>query len=72
MRGKNDVKSARAQLSLSENTDRILQEVATKLEILGKTKAEVANRIVTDWIWSNEERLARHGVALTTRTRRKK
>jgi hypothetical protein len=63
MRGKNPVRSARAQLSISENTDRILEDVA-KLGLLGKTKAEVAARIVTDWIWNNEDRLKRQGVEL--------
>ncbi len=68
MRGKNKVRSARAQLSLSETTNRILQQVAD-IGILGKTRAEVAARIITDWIWSNEDRLARQGIALRQRGR---
>jgi hypothetical protein len=63
MRPKNKVGTERAQLSISENTDRILQDVAG-IGILGKTKAEVAARIVTDWIWSNEDRLLRQGIKL--------
>lgn len=58
-----------AQLSLSGNTTRILRELAD-LGILGKTKAEIANRIVTDWIWANEDRLLRQGIGL--REKRKK
>jgi hypothetical protein len=63
MRPKNSVRTARAQLSISDNTDRILQQVAD-IGILGKSKAEVAARIVTDWIWSNEDRLSRQGIKL--------
>ena len=63
MRGKNKVSTERAQLSISYNTNRILEEVA-RLGLLGKTKAEVAARIVSDWIWENEDRLARQGISL--------
>jgi hypothetical protein len=63
MRPRNPVRTERAQLSISDNTNRILEEVA-ELGILGKTKAEVAGRIVTDWIWSNEDRLMRQGISL--------
>jgi len=63
MRPRNSVRTERAQLSISDNTNRILEEVAG-LGILGKTKAEVAGRIVTDWIWSNEDRLMRQGISL--------
>lgn len=75
MRRKNRVRTERAQLSISNNTDRILQRVAD-IGILGKTKAEVAARIVTDWIWANEGRLLRQGIKLADRrsdtSRRKK
>jgi len=54
MRHKNPIRTERAQLSISDNTNRILQEIAN-LGILGKTKAEIASRIVTDWIWANED-----------------
>ncbi len=63
MRPKNPVRTERAQLSISDNTNRILQKVAD-IGILGKTKAEVATRIVTDWIWNNEDRLLRQGISL--------
>jgi len=63
MRGRNKIGTERAQLSISDNTNRILEEVA-QLGLLGKTKAEVAARIVTDWIWSNEDRLTRQGIVL--------
>ena len=70
MRPKNQVRTERAQLSISENTDRILQEVAS-IGILGKTKAEVATRIVTDWIWANEDRLLRQDIRLTAEPSRR-
>ena len=63
MRSKNKIGTERAQLSISDNTNRILEEVA-QLGLLGKTKAEVAARIVTDWIWANEDRLTRQGIVL--------
>ena len=66
MRGKNKIGTERAQLSISDNTNRILEEVA-QLGLLGKTKAEVAARIVTDWIWTNEDRLTRQGIVLRAR-----
>jgi hypothetical protein len=63
MRSKNPVRTERAQLSLSDSTSAILEQLAD-LGILGKTKAEIATRIVTDWIWNNEDRLLRQGISL--------
>jgi hypothetical protein len=40
-----------------------LEELA-QIGILGKTKSEIAARIVTDWIWNNEDRLLRQGINL--------
>lgn len=71
MRDRNRVRTERAQLSISDNTNRILQAVA-ELGILGKTKAEVAARIVTDWIWANEDRLSRQGIRLQVASKTKK
>jgi hypothetical protein len=70
MRPKNKLRTERAQLSISDNTNRILQEVAN-IGILGKTKSEVAARIVTDWIWANEDRLLRQGIRLQEQAQRK-
>ncbi|HET6841537.1 MAG TPA: hypothetical protein VFK06_07600 [Candidatus Angelobacter sp.] len=70
MRPKNSVRTERAQLSIADNTNRILQEIAD-LGILGKTKAEVAGRIVTDWIWANEDRLLRQGIKLKEKSKGK-
>ena len=63
MRRRNQVRTRRAQLSLSDNTTRILEEIAG-IGILGKTKTEVAARIVSDWIWQNEDKLLRQGIKL--------
>lgn len=63
MRRANPVRTERAQLSLSDSTNRILEELA-QIGILGKTKSEIAARIVTDWIWNNEDRLLRQGINL--------
>jgi hypothetical protein len=50
-------------LSLSDTANRVLEQLA-EIGILGKTKAEIATRIVTDWIWQNEDRLSRQGILL--------
>jgi hypothetical protein len=71
MRGKNAVRTERAQLSLSDPTNAVLEKLA-ELGILGKTKAEIATRIVTDWIWNNEDRLLRQGISLRQGGRSKK
>lgn len=63
MRPKNRTGTKRAaQPSLSENTDRILEEMA-EWGHFGKSKAEVAARIINDWLWTNEDRLNRQGIA---------
>jgi hypothetical protein len=63
MREKNPVRTERAQLSLPEPANAVLEQLA-ELGILGKTKAEIAAKIVTDWIWNNEDRLLRQGIPL--------
>jgi hypothetical protein len=70
MRPKNAVRTERAQLSLSDTTNRVLEQLA-QIGILGKTKAEIATRIVTDWIWQNEDRLSRQGISLRSDRGRK-
>ena len=72
MRKKNPVRTERAQMSLSDSTNAILEQLAA-IGILGKTRAEIASRIITDWIWNNEDRLLRHGIPLRQkRSSRKK
>lgn len=71
MRAKNPVRTKRAQLSLSDNVDRILEDVA-HIGILGKTKTEVASRIVSEWIWTNQDKLQRQGIALAASKRKRK
>jgi hypothetical protein len=71
MRKKNPVRTERAQLSLSDSTNAILEQLAA-IGILGKTRAEIASRIVTDWIWNNEDRLLRQGIPLRQKRSGKK
>jgi hypothetical protein len=66
MRGKNAVGTERVQLSLADTANGVLEELAV-IGILGKTKAEIAGRIVTDWIWENEDKLLRQGIPLKKR-----
>ena len=63
MRAKNPIGTERVQMSLSDTANRVLEKLA-EVGILGKTKAEIATRIVTDWIWQNEDRLLRQGISL--------
>lgn len=69
MRGKNSVPTERFQLSLSENLSAILTQLAGLG--LGKTKAEIATWIITDWVWNNEDRLARQGILLRPQGKQK-
>lgn len=55
--------TVRLQLTVAEATDRALEEMAT-MGILGRNKAEVAHWIITDWLWSNAEQLARSGIVI--------
>lgn len=71
MRSRNPIRTQRAQLSLSASAGAILDQLA-KLGILGKTRAEIAGRIVTDWIWNNEDRLKRQGISLRPKRSAKK
>jgi hypothetical protein len=71
MRAKNRVGTERVQLSLSDTANSVLEQLAG-IGILGKTKAEIATRIVTDWVWQNEDRLGRQGISLRRQNGRKK
>jgi hypothetical protein len=71
MRKKNPVRTERAQMSLSDSTNAILEQLAA-IGILGKTRAEIASRIITDWIWNNEDRLLRQGIPLRQKRSGKK
>ena len=56
-------------MSLSDTANSALEKLA-EIGILGKTKAEIAARIVTDWIWENEDRLLRQGIPLDRKRRK--
>jgi hypothetical protein len=71
MRNRNPVATKRAQLSISDNVDRILEAVA-QMGILGKTKTEVASRIVSDWIWTNQDKLKSQGIVLMQERKRER
>ena len=69
MRRRNPVSTERVQMSLSDTANSALEKLA-EIGILGKTKAEIAARIVTDWIWENEDRLLRQGIPLDRKRRK--
>jgi len=59
----NGVPTVRLQVSLDPTTDRILQ-LMIPLGLHGKNKSEVASWILREWIWHNQEVLARLGVPI--------
>ena len=63
MRKQNEVATARIQVSVDATTDRVLQQMVP-VGIHGKTKAEVASWILREWIWHNQEDLARVDVQI--------
>jgi hypothetical protein len=71
MRGKNAVSTEKLQLSLPETVTSVLEQLVP-LGILGKTKTEIAAKIVSDWVWDNEDRLSRQGIFLKSSEEKKK
>jgi hypothetical protein len=66
MARRNRVGTVKVPLSLDPTTDRVLEELAG-IGIFGKNKAEVGSSILREWIWENEDKLARQGVRLVAR-----
>jgi|HubBroStandDraft_4_1064222.scaffolds.fasta_scaffold1249905_2 hypothetical protein len=66
MTRRNRTGTVRLLVSLDTSTDGILEDLACA-GIFGKNKAEVALKIIREWIWSNEEKLTRHGIKLFKR-----
>jgi hypothetical protein len=71
MRGKNTVPTEKLQLSLPATVTNVLEQLAP-FGILGKTKTEIAAKIVSDWVWDNEDRLTRQGISLKPTEGKKK
>ena len=63
MSRQNGVPTVRLQVSLDATTDQVLQQLVP-IGIHGKNKSEVASWIVRQWIWHNQEDLARVGVQI--------
>jgi hypothetical protein len=53
----------KVQCTVDQTTRRILDEMAS-LGIHGKTRAEVSSWILREWIWHNQELLARNGIVI--------
>jgi len=51
------------QVTVDQTIDRVLDEMAAR-GINGSTRSEVACFILRGWMWDNEEKLLRQGVAL--------
>jgi hypothetical protein len=61
---RNRTTTIRVLLSLDPTTDGVLERLA-HIGLFGKNKAEVGTAILREWIWTNEEKLSRHGVTLS-------
>lgn len=61
---RNLISTVKVPISFDATTHRILEQLA-KIGIFGKNTAQVAAAIVRTWIWENEEKLNRQGVALS-------
>lgn len=59
----NRVESRALLMRISPATEHLLEELAER-GLYGKNKAEVANFILREWIWSNTSKLKEHGVNL--------
>jgi hypothetical protein len=69
MSRRNRTETIKVPLSLDPTTNVILEDLA-HIGLFGKNKAEVASSILRDWIWSNEEKLERHGINFATKNKR--
>lgn len=66
-RRKNVIPAVRLELSIDPTTDKILRQMLT-LGIHGRSKAEVANWVLSQWIYMNQGYLKESGIRLA-RTR---
>lgn len=64
MARRNGINTVKLQLTVDENTDRVIGEMVP-MGVLGTTKAEVASSIIRNWIWSNQEQLGNNGINIT-------
>jgi hypothetical protein len=60
---KNAIGTVRFSVSIDPTTDRVLQAMVP-VGLHGKNKAEVASWVIREWIWHNQEALARIGVRI--------
>jgi hypothetical protein len=63
----NSVKTVKLQLTVDENTARILDDMV-EVGIHGTTKAEVGSWVIRTWIWENQDRLRTNGISLLKET----
>ena len=61
MQRRNIVGTAKIQVSVDRNTDKVLNAMIP-VGLHGKNKSEVASWIIREWIWHNQETLAKVGV----------
>jgi hypothetical protein len=60
--------SQRIQVIADENVYRILTEMG-QAGLRGKSRSEVAYKILEEWIWNNQEKLRDNGIHLSKKER---
>ena len=65
----NTVGTVKIQVSVDKTTDTILRQLVP-LGLRGKNKSEVASGIIREWIWHNQEALARGGISVRTTSKK--
>jgi hypothetical protein len=68
MARKNAIATVRVSVSVDPTTSRVL-EAMVPVGLHGKNKAEVASWVIREWIWHNQEALARFGIHVGPRSR---
>ncbi len=63
MNRRNRTGTVRIQMSVNPTTNAVLENLAS-LGFFAKNRAEVAAAILAQWIWDNEDKLARRGIEL--------
>jgi hypothetical protein len=65
---RNGVPTVRVQVSIDATTDGVLGRMVP-IGLHGRNKSEVASWILREWIWHNQEVLARVGVQIGSASR---
>lgn len=60
--------SRKLQVVVDENVYGVLTKMGDA-GLRGKSKSEVAYKILDEWLWHNQEKLMAHGISFSTKTK---